>query len=92
MNRVPGLLLLALLALIVSQACFIFLPWRPQRYPLVLALSVVGFGLGELWSAAGGMAWRVGTVHPLPDILVAVGLQPLGWFVRRPPGDARRGR
>ena len=98
----PGVIVAALLILIVSQLCFAFLPYRRRAYVPVLAMTALGFGLGQLWDLLGLPSLRMGQADLLPAVPFALLLQPLARFVPRPdsrpkeppeqpPDKARRG-
>ena len=73
-----------LLVLIVSQLLYAFAPYRRRDYPLVLMLTAVGFGLGQLWDFVGLPAWRLGEANVLPAVVFALLLQPLADRLPRP--------
>jgi uncharacterized protein (DUF486 family) len=85
----PGLIVSALAVLIVSQLFFAFLPYRRRSYVPVLLMTVIGFGLGELWDFIGLPASRLGQANLLPAILFALLLQPLARFVPRPTREPK---
>jgi uncharacterized protein (DUF486 family) len=85
----PGLIVSALAVLIVSQLFFAFLPYRRRSYVPVLLMTVIGFGLGELWDFIGLPASRLGQANLLPAILFALLLQPLSRFVPRPTREPK---
>lgn len=85
MNLIPpGLIVAVLLILIVSQLCYAFLPYRRRAYVPILAVTALGFGLGQLWDFLGLPSARLGQANVLPGVVFAVGLQPLARFVPRP--------
>jgi uncharacterized protein (DUF486 family) len=85
----PGLIVSALAVLIVSQLFFAFLPYRRRSYVPVFLMTVIGFGLGELWDFIGLPASRLGQANLLPAILFALLLQPLARFVPRPTREPK---
>jgi hypothetical protein len=86
----PGFLAAALLILICSQLIYAFLPMRPRAYLLVLALTVLGWILGQAWMFLGLPAWRIGQADVLPAALFAAALQPIGPHIPWPPLNWRR--
>ena len=85
MNLIPpGLIVAILLILIVSQLCFAFLPYRRRAYIPILVMTVLGFGLGQLWDFLGLPSARLGQANVLPALVFALLLQPLARFVPRP--------
>ncbi len=80
----PGLIVGILLVLIVSQLFFAFLPYRRRAYLPVLALTAIGFVLGQAWDFLGLPAVRLGQADLLPAVVFALLLQPLARFVPRP--------
>ena len=93
----PGLIVAVLAALIVSQLCFAFLPYRRRAYLPILLMTAIGFGLGALWDFLGLPSLRLGQANVLPAVLFALLLQPLARFVPRPsrepkePGQSKPG-
>ena len=80
----PGLIIAVLLVLIVSQLCFAFLPYRRRAYVPILAMTALGFGLGQLWDFLGLPSVRLGQANVLPALVFALLLQPLARFVPMP--------
>ena len=80
----PGLIVAVLLVLIVSQLCYAFLPYRRRAYIPILLMTVLGFGLGQLWDFLGLPSIRLGQANVLPALPFALLLQPLARFVPRP--------
>jgi len=80
----------ALLVLIVSQLLYAFAPYRRRDYILVLTLTALGFGLGQLWDFLGLPVLRLGEANVLPALAFAVFLQPLADRLPR-PWSRRRG-
>jgi hypothetical protein len=80
----PGTIVAVLLVLIVSQLFFAFLPYRRRAYIPILAMTVLGFAVGELWDLIGLPAIRLGQADLVPALLFALLLQPLARFVPRP--------
>lgn len=80
----PGLIVWLLLVLIVSQLFFAFLPYRRRAYLAVLAMTAIGFVLGEAWDFLGLPSVRLGQADLLPAVVFALLLQPLARFVPRP--------
>ena len=85
----PGLIVAVLLTLIVSQLCYAFLPYRRRAYIPILVMTVVGFGLGQLWDFLGLPSLRLGQADLLPGLLFALLLQPLARFVPRPSHEPK---
>lgn len=71
----PGYLLVVLLILVISQLCYVLLPYRRRRYLLVLLLAAVGMLLGEAWSALGLPGLTLGDANLIPGLPLAVVLQ-----------------
>lgn len=80
----PGLIVWLLLVLIVSQLFFAFLPYRRRAYLAVLAMTAIGFVLGQAWDFLGLPSVRLGQADLLPAVVFALLLQPLARFVPRP--------
>lgn len=80
----PGLIVWVLLVLIVSQLFFAFLPYRRRAYVAVLAMTAIGFVLGQAWDFLGLPSVRLGQADLLPAVVFALLLQPLARFVPRP--------
>jgi hypothetical protein len=80
----PGLILAVLLVLILSQLLYAFAPYRRRDYRLILGLTAVGVGLGQLWDFVGLPALRLGEANVLPALVFAVALQPLADRLARP--------
>ena len=75
----------ALLVLVVSQLLYAFAPYRRRRdYWLVLILTAIGFGLGQLWDFVGLPARRLGEANVLPALIFALALQLLADRLPRP--------
>ena len=87
----PGLVVLVLLVLIVSQLCYAFLPYRRRAYVPILVMSALGFGLGQAWDFLGLPAARLGEANVLPGVIFALALQPLARFVPAPRREAPEG-
>jgi hypothetical protein len=79
----PGLVVAVLAVLILSQLFYAFLPYRRRAYVPILAMTVLGFALGQLWDYLGLPSLRLGEANVLPAILFALLLQPLARFVPR---------
>ena len=79
----PVAILDGLLALIMSQLCYAFFPYRRRVYWPALALAALGILLGQLWDYLGIPAWRLGGAALLPGALFAVALQPLARRITR---------
>lgn len=73
----PALVVDVLAALIISQLCYAFFPYRRRQYLPVLLLAAAGVALGQLWDFMGVPAWRLGGAALVPGALFAVALQPL---------------
>jgi hypothetical protein len=74
-----------LLILIVSQLLYAFAPYRRSRdYRLVLILTAIGFGVGQLWDFLGLPALRIGEANVLPAVVFAGLLQLLADRLPRP--------
>jgi hypothetical protein len=80
----PGLIVAVLAVLILSQLFYAFLPYRRRAYLPVLAMTTIGFALGQLWDYLGLPSWRLGQANMAPAIPFAILLQPLARFVPRP--------
>ena len=90
LNRVPpGLVVAALVVLILSQFFYAFLPYRRRAYIPILAMTTLGFALGQLWDYLGLPSLRLGQANMAPAILFALLLQPLARFVPRPKQEAK---
>ena len=85
----PGLIVAVLLILIVSQLCFALLPYRRRAYIPVLAMTALGFGLGQAWDFLGLPSLRLGQANVIPALFFALLLQPLARFVPRPNREPR---
>jgi len=85
----PGLIVAILLVLVVSQLCFALLPYRRRAYVPILLMTVLGFGLGQLWDFLGLPSARLGQANVLPAVAFALFLQPLARFVPRPNRESR---
>ena len=85
----PGLIVGVLAVLIVSQLCFAFLPYRRRAYIPILAMTAIGFGLGQLWDYVGLPSARLGQANVLPAAVFALLLQPLARFVPRPSSEPK---
>ncbi len=79
----PGLVVAVLAVLILSQLFYAFLPYRRRAYLPVLAMTALGFALGQLWDYLGLPSLRLGQANVAPAVLFAVLLQPLARFVPR---------
>jgi hypothetical protein len=79
----PGLVVAVLGVLIVSQLFYAFLRYRRRAYLPILAMTAIGFGLGQLWDYLGLPSVRAGQVAVLPAIVFALLLQPLARFLPR---------
>jgi hypothetical protein len=80
----PGLVVAILAVLIVSQLFYAFLPYRRRAYIPVLAMTALGFALGQLWDYLELPSLRLGQANMVPAALFALLLQPLARFVPRP--------
>jgi hypothetical protein len=80
----PGLIVGVLLVLIASQLFFAFLPYRRRAYVPILAMTAIGFLLGQAWDFLGLPSVRLGQANLLPAVAFALLLQPLARFVPRP--------
>ncbi len=80
----PGLIVGVLLVLITSQLFFAFLPYRRRAYVPILAMTAIGFLLGQAWDFLGLPSVRLGEANLLPAVAFALLLQPLARFVPRP--------
>jgi len=85
----PGLIVWVLAVLILSQLCFAFLPYRRRAYIPILAMTAIGFGLGQLWDYVGLPSARLGQANLLPAAVFALLLQPLARFVPRPSSEPK---
>jgi hypothetical protein len=74
----PALVLGPVFVLLLAQVLHALSPGGRRRYPAVLALTVAGVLLGQLWDVLGLPAARVGQLDLLPAVLFATALQPLG--------------
>lgn len=82
MSRIPpGLIVALLLILICSQLLYALLPMRPRPYTSVLAVTALGWILGQVWLSVGWPAWRIGQADVLPAALFALLLQPLARLI-----------
>jgi hypothetical protein len=79
----PGLVVATLAVLILSQLFYAFLPYRRRAYLPILAMTAIGFGLGQLWDYLGLPSIRMGQADMLPAIVFALLLQPLARFLPR---------
>jgi hypothetical protein len=79
----PGLIVVTLAVLILSQLFFAFLPYRRRAYLPILLMTALGFALGQFWDFLGLPAARMGQADILPAAAFAVLLQPLARFVPR---------
>ncbi len=80
----PGLVVMVLGVLIVSQLFYAFLPYRRRAYIPVLVTTAAGFAAGQLWDFVGLPSAGIGQADVLPAVLFAALLQPLARFVPRP--------
>jgi len=85
----PGVIVWVLAVLILSQLCFAFLPYRRRAYIPILAMTAIGFGLGQLWDYVGLPSARLGQANLLPAAVFALLLQPLARFVPRPSSEPK---
>jgi hypothetical protein len=85
----PGLIVAVLLVLITSQLFYALLPYRRRAYIPILVMTVIGFGLGQLWDFLGLPSLRLGQADLLPALLFALLLQPLARFVPRPSSEPK---
>jgi hypothetical protein len=85
----PGLIVWVVAVLILSQLCFAFLPYRRRAYIPILAMTAIGFGLGQLWDYVGLPSARLGQANVLPAAVFALLLQPLARFVPRPSSEPK---
>jgi hypothetical protein len=82
----PPLISGALLVLILAQLSYAFWPHRPRRFLSILALTLVGVLLGQLWSVLGLPGLRLGEVNLLPAVAFVTALQPFaGRLILRLP-------
>ena len=79
----PGLILLVLFTVIASSAFYAALPYRRRAFVPILAMTALGFALGQGWDYIGLPALRFGQANVVPAVLFALGLQPLARFVPR---------
>ncbi|HEX9099628.1 MAG TPA: hypothetical protein VF956_09110 [Candidatus Dormibacteraeota bacterium] len=79
----PGLVVAVLAVLILSQLFYAFLRYRRRAYVPILAMTALGFGLGQLWDYLGLPSLRAGQVAFLPAVVFALLLQPLARFLPR---------
>jgi hypothetical protein len=79
----PGIIVAILAVLICSQLFYAFLPFRRRAYIPILAMTALGFALGQLWDSLGLPSARLGQANMLPAILFALLLQLLARFVPR---------
>ena len=80
----PGVIVWTLAVLVVSQLCFALLPFRRRAYVPVLAMTALGFALGQAWDFLGLPSWRLGQADMFPSLAFALLLQPLARFIPRP--------
>ena len=80
----PGLVVAVLVVLILSQSFYAFLPYRRRAYLPILAMTALGFALGQLWDYLGLPSLRLGQANLAPALPFALLLQPLARFVPRP--------
>lgn len=73
----PPLITGGLLVLILAQLSYAFWPHRPRRFRSILALTLAGVLLGQLWGALGLPGLRLGEVNLLPALAFVIALQPL---------------
>jgi len=85
----PGLIVAVLLILIVSQLFFALLRYRRRAYIPVLAMTALGFALGQAWDFLGLPSIRLGQANLLPALGFALLLQPLARFVPRPSREPK---
>ena len=85
----PGLIVVVLLVLILSQLFFALLPYRRRAYVPILLMTAVGFALGQLWDYMGLASLRWGQANVLTAALFALLLQPLARFVPRPSHEPK---
>jgi hypothetical protein len=85
----PGLVVSVLAVLIFSQVFYAFLPYRRRAYLPVLAMTAIGFALGQLWDYLGLPSLRLGQANVLPAIPFGLLLQPLARFVPRPQREPK---
>lgn len=85
----PGLVVAVLAVLIFSQFFYAFLPYRRRAYLPILAVTALGFALGQLWDYLGLPSWRLGQANLAPGVLFALVLQPLARFVPRPKREPK---
>jgi hypothetical protein len=74
----PGLLLGIPLTLLLAQLLHALWHDGRCRYLAVLALTVAGIVLGQLWDAVGLPALRLGQLSLLPAVPFAIALQTMG--------------
>jgi hypothetical protein len=85
----PGLIVAVLLVLIVSQLFYALLPYRRRAYVPILVMTVIGFGLGQLWDFLGLPSLRFGQADLLPALAFALLLQPLARLLPRPNSESK---
>ena len=85
----PGLVVAVLVVLILSQFFYAFLPYRRRAYLPILAMTALGFALGQLWDYLGLPSLRLGQANMAPALLFALLLQPLARFVPRPKQEPK---
>src|SRR5437764_13400113 len=85
----PGLIVAVLLILIVSELFFALLRYRRRAYIPVLAMTALGFALGQAWDLLGLPSIRLGQANLLPALVFALILQPLARFVPRPSREPK---
>lgn len=78
----PALVVALLLVLIVSGLLYALFPYRRRAYAPVLALTALGFGLGQLWDGLGLPSVRLGGANLLPALLFALLLASLAPRIR----------
>jgi hypothetical protein len=85
----PGLIVSLLAVLVLSQVFYAALPYRKRAYVPILAMTTLGFVLGQLWDYLGLPSFRLGQANMVPAIAFAVLLQPLARFVPRPKREPK---
>jgi hypothetical protein len=80
----PGLILLVLFTLVASAVFYAALPYRRRSYLAILAMTALGFALGQGWDFIGLPALRLGQANVLPAVAFALALQLFARFVPRP--------
>ena len=77
MSWIPGAIVGLLVVLVLSQLLYALWPYTRRAYLPVLALTALGFLVGQGWDALGLPSLHLGEANLLPGIAFAVALQPL---------------